>query len=214
MRVIATFMVFLAATLCQAAGAERLVKAVLPPGGKFTYLERSDLRRYENGKFVGLEHREVRGILQQRTSDLAAVIEGTFYVLQALDHGGAETAQEVAQAIPVTYSIQPDGTYAIEGDGSYPALRGFPIAPTDAMSVGDQWTGPGTRLVEPLHDGRFSRTRFIADYRYDGEVTQGSKTVKIITATYAARYKKGDDPAGDIRLLSVTGVPLPVAVGT
>ncbi len=197
---------FLPAMICRAAGADQLVKAVLPPDGKFTYLERADLRRYENGKFVGLEHREVRGILQQRAGGPAASIEGTFYILHALDHGGAETAQEIAQTIPVTYSIQPDGVYAIEGDRQYPTLRGFPIIPIAEISVGDQWTGVGTRQVEPLHDGKFSRTRFIADYRYNGETTQGGKTVRAITARYAVRYKRGDDSAGDVRLLSISGI--------
>ncbi|MGA2379938.1 MAG: OmpA family protein [Spirochaetia bacterium] len=195
----------LSATICRGAGAEQPVKAVLPPEGKFTYIERADLRRYESGKYVGLEYREVRGILQQSASALAASIEGTFYVLQALDHSGAHTSQEIDHAVPVTYAIQPDGAYAIEGDGAYPTLRGFPIVPKAEISVGNRWTGVGMRLVEPLHDGKFSRVRFYSDYRYDGEVTQGGETVRVITAAYAVRYKKGDDPAGDVRLQSISG---------
>lgn len=202
---VAIIIAFLSATICRGAGAEQPVKAVLPPDGKFTYIERADLRRYESGKYVGLEYREVRGILQQSASALAASIEGTFYVLQALDHSGAHTSQEIDHAVPVTYAIQPDGAYAIEGDGAYPTLRGFPIVPKAEISVGNRWTGVGTRLVEPLHDGKFSRVRFYSDYRYDGEVTQGGETVRVITAAYAVRYKKGDDPAGDVRLQSISG---------
>ena len=181
------------------------MRAVLPPDGKFTYVERADLRRYVSGKYVGLDNREVKGILQQSVTALAAKVEGTFYVLQALDHSGARTAQEIEQAVPVTYSIQPDGAYSIEGDGAYPTLRGLPIVPVAEISVGATWKGVGTRLVEPLHDGKFCRTRFLADYRYDGEVTRGDKTIRVIAATYAVRYKKGDDPAGDTRLLSISG---------
>lgn len=202
---VAIIIASLSATICRGAGAEQPVKAVLPPEGKFTYIERADLRRYESGKYVGLEYREVRGILQQSASALAASIEGTFYVLQALDHSGAHTSQEIDHAVPVTYAIQPDGAYAIEGDGAYPTLRGFPIVPKAEISVGNRWTGVGTRLVEPLHDGKFSRVRFYSDYRYDGEVTQGGETVRVITAAYAVRYKKGDDPAGDVRLQSISG---------
>jgi len=202
---VAIIIASLSATICRGAGAEQPVKAVLPPEAKFTYIERADLRRYESGKYVGLEYREVRGILQQSASALAASIEGTFYVLQALDHSGAHTSQEIDHAVPVTYAIQPDGAYAIEGDGAYPTLRGFPIVPKAEISVGNRWTGVGTRLVEPLHDGKFSRVRFYSDYRYDGEVTQGGETVRVITATYAVRYKKGDDPAGDVRLQSISG---------
>jgi OOP family OmpA-OmpF porin len=203
--VVAIMMAFLPTAICQGAEAEQPVKAVLPPGGTFRYLERADLRRYENGKYVGLEHREVRGILQQSAGALEATVEGTFYVLQLLDHSGMETAQEIDQAIPVTYSIQPDGAYAVEGDGAYPTLRGFPSIPIAAIVAGDQWTGVGTLLVDPFHDGTFSRTQFLADYRFDGDVTQGGKTVRVITATYAVRYRQADDPAGDVRLRSLSG---------
>jgi outer membrane protein OmpA-like peptidoglycan-associated protein len=181
------------------------VKAVLPPAGNFKYLERADLRRYEGGKFVGLEHREVRGILQQNQGAAEAKIHGTYYILQALDHSGAHTAQEIEQALPVTYDILQDGTFAVEGGGPYPTLRGFPLIPTGEMAAGDSWTAAGTRMVEPLHDGKFSRTRFIADYRYGGEATQGGKAVRVITATYAVRYKQGEDPQGDERLQSIAG---------
>jgi OmpA-OmpF porin, OOP family len=188
----------LPATICRGAGAEQPVKAVLPPDGKFTYVERADLRRYESGKYVGLENREVKGILQQNMSALTANIVGTFFVLQALDHSGAHTAQEIDHAVPVTYSIQPDGALTIEGNGAYPTLRGFPVIPAAGISVGDHWTGVGARMVDPLHDGKFSRTKFFADYRARGN--------GAITATYAVRYRNGDDPAGDARLQSVSGI--------
>jgi outer membrane protein OmpA-like peptidoglycan-associated protein len=196
-RAAAIIIAILPATICRGAGAEQSVKAVLPPDGKFTYVERADLRRYESGKYVGLENREVKGILQQNMSALTANIEGTFYVLQALDHAGAHTAQEIDHAVSVTYSIQPDGAFAVEGDGAYPTLRGFPIIPIAGISVGAHWTGVGTRMVDPLHDGKFSRTKFFAEY--------SGKTVRAITATYAVRYGNGEDPAGDVRLKSVSG---------
>ena len=201
----AIVLAFLPAALCRGEGAEHLLKAVLPPVGKFTYLERADLRRYESGTFMGLEHREVKGILLQSASALSADVEGTFYVMQALDHGGAETAQEIAHTVPAAWSIQPDGAYTIEGDGPYPTLRGIPVVPMAEISVGDQWTGVGTRLVEPMHDGTFTRLKILARYRYAGEVTQGGRTARVITATYAVRYRSGEDPAGDVRLTSVSG---------
>jgi outer membrane protein OmpA-like peptidoglycan-associated protein len=200
----AIIIALLPAAICQ--GAEKPVTAVFPPDGKFTYVERADLRRYESGKYVGLENREVKGILQQSMNALTATVEGTFYVLQALDHGGAHTAQEIDHEVPVTYSISPDGTLAVRGDAAYPTLRGFPVIPAAGISVGDHWTGVGTRMVDPLHDGKYSRTKFFADYRYNGDVVQGGKASRAITATYAVRYSSGEDPAGDIRLKSLTGI--------
>ena len=72
--------------------------------------------------------------------------------------------------------------------------------------MGDHWTAAGTRIVDPLHDGTYSRAKFVADYRYGGDVVQGGKTSRSITATYAIRYNSGDDPAGDARLKSITGI--------
>jgi OmpA-OmpF porin, OOP family len=203
LRAAAIVIAILPAMICR--GAEKPVKAVLPPDGKFTYVERADLRRYESGKYVGLENREVKGILQQTMNALTATVEGTFYILQALDHSGAHTAQEIDHEVPVTWSITPDGGFAVQGDGAYPTLRGFPVIPASGISTGDHWTGVGTRMVDPLHDGKYSRTKFFADYSFRGDVTQGEKTVRAITATYAVRYRNGEDPAGDVRLKSLSG---------
>ena len=151
----AIIIALLPAASCQ--GAEKPVTAVFPPDGKFTYVERADLRRYESGKYVGLENREVKGIIQQSMNALTATVEGTFYVLQALDHGGSHTAQEIDHEVPVTYSISPDVTLAVRGDAAYPTLRGFPVIPAAGISAGDHWTGVGTRMVDPLHDGKYTR---------------------------------------------------------
>ena len=205
MPIVAIMMVALRPAICRGSEPEQPVKAVLPPAGAFRYVERADLRRYESGTYVGLEHREVRGALRLRAGVPDATVEGTLYVLHLLDRSGTERAQEIDQAIPVTWSIQPDGATTVEGSAAYPTLRGFPIIPVAEISVGDRWTGVGTRLVDPFHDGTFSRTRFLADYRFDGDVTQGGKTVRVITATYAVRYLPGEDPAGDVRLRSLSG---------
>ena len=202
----AVIVIALLAAACRGTAAEKPVVPVLPPDGKFTYVERADLRRYESGKYVGLENREVKGILQQSVNSLTSTVDGTFYVLQALDHSGAHTAQEIDHEVPVTYSIQPDGSLSVQGDGAYPTLRGFPVIPAAAISVGDHWTGIGTRMVDPLHDGKYSRTKFFADYRYSGDLAQGGKTSRAITATYAVRYANGEDPGGDSRLKSLTGI--------
>jgi hypothetical protein len=56
--------IFHTAAICRGSVVERAVTAVFPPDGKLTYAERADLRRYENGKYVGLESWEVKGTLQ------------------------------------------------------------------------------------------------------------------------------------------------------
>ena len=53
------------------------------PGERYRMLERSDLRRYEGGRFVGLSYREVRGILNVTADDAGMVaVVGDYFVLE------------------------------------------------------------------------------------------------------------------------------------
>jgi OOP family OmpA-OmpF porin len=185
--------------------AQTLAGVELPPGGKFSVIEKADLRRYENGAFVGLEYREVRGILEWQKASAGQLVQGTFSVLEELDHDGTHTARKIDATVPVSYTIRADGSYAVEGNAGYPTLRGFPVLPSEGLSAGDGWRAYGVRLVDPLKGGTFSRVKFYCDYRYEGEKEIGGQAVRLISAKYAMRYKKGDDPAGDERLESVSG---------
>ncbi len=185
--------------------AEELSGVVLPPGGKLSLIEKSDLRRYEGGKFVGLEYREVRGVLDWRQSEDGSLVQGTFYVLEQLSHDGAHTARKIDEAVPAAFIIRPDGTYIVEGKGAYPTLRGFPVLPAKDLATGDTWKAPGTRLVDPFNEGKFTRIGIYSAYRYEGEKDIGGAPSRIISAKYALRYKKGDDADGDEHLASVSG---------
>jgi OOP family OmpA-OmpF porin len=186
--------------------AQGVVGAPLPDGGKYSFIERADLRRYENGAFVGLEYREVRGILDWNPSPTGCLVQGTLYVLQELDHEGTASARKIDAEVPVSYTVLPDGSWEVEGTSGYPTLRSFPVLPSGGLEAGKAWRAYGVRIVDPLKDGAFTRVRFYCDYRYDGEASSlsGAK-VGVIAAKYAMRYKKGDDPVGDPKISSITG---------
>lgn len=202
-----TVAVLTAALASRPAAAEGILSSYLPSDGTMAMVERADLRRYESDKFLGLAYREVRGILSlERTGESGDIrCAGTFYVLEETRHNMAHVAQRIDEAVPVSYSIGKDGTWKAEDDPGYPSLRGFPVLPDRDLVAGEKWQAYGTRVLDPLRDGRFTRVKFYCDYRYDGERTEGGKAVRTVTAKYAMRYRKGQDPVGDDRLQSVSG---------
>ena len=188
-----------------AASAETLAGPALPPGGKISVLERSDLRKYVNGAFVGLEYRETRGILAWEETPDGTRITGNYYVLEELNHSGVKEARKIDDIVPVTYSILADGTFEMEGDSPYPALRGFPVVPAREVGVGEKWRAYGLRIVRPPDKGSPTRVKFYCEFVYGGERELDGAAFRLIDAKYAVRYKRGEDPSGDERLQSLSG---------
>ena len=185
--------------------AEQMTGLPLPSGKNLTIVEKSDLRKYENGKFIGLENREVRGILARAESTDGDRVEGTFYVIGELNHGGTPVAQKVDRTFPAAWTVAADGVPDVGADQPYPVIRGFPVVPARELAVGDSWRAPGVRMVEPLRDGKFTSVKFMCDYRYLGEKTIDGRPFRMIAAKYALRYRGAGDPASDERLASVSG---------
>jgi OOP family OmpA-OmpF porin len=188
-----------------AVSAEQLAGPALPQGSRLNVVERSDLRKYENGKYVGLESREVKGILDWTDSADGTRMEGTFYVIGELKRGGEPVAQKIDAAFPASWRIGADGHADMDADAPYPRMRGFPLLPTGQLTIGDSWQAPGECMVEPLRDGKFTRVKFISSYLYGGDKVIGGKSYRIVTAKYSLRYKKGPASAGDGPLVSVSG---------
>jgi outer membrane protein OmpA-like peptidoglycan-associated protein len=70
--------------------------------------------------------------------------------------------------------------------------------------------------VAPFGDGKYTRISFYSEYRYDGEKITATGGYRSVTARYALRYRQGDDPQGDPRLVSASGthvVSIQLAVG-
>jgi outer membrane protein OmpA-like peptidoglycan-associated protein len=137
------------------------------------------------------------------------MMDGTFYVIGELNHGGAPVALKIDEAFRAAWTISPDGVSEIAADMPYPLMRGFPVFPARPLAVGDSWKAPGARMVEPLRDGKFTRVKFTCSYRCTGEKTLDGKPFLVVAAKYSLNYKRGSDPAGDLardeRLESVSG---------
>jgi outer membrane protein OmpA-like peptidoglycan-associated protein len=179
-----------------------------PAGGKIRLTERADLRRYEDGKFVGLSYREVRGILTATGDQAAARLEGEFYVFEETLRDSRLVAKRIDDVVPVSLTIRADGVSEAERgtvDPGYPSLRSFPVLPAGPVEPDADWQAFGVRVVEPFRDGAFTRVRIYADYRFKGLEQREGRDLAIITAQFAVRYKAGDDPYGDARIKGISG---------
>ncbi|MDR2483584.1 MAG: OmpA family protein [Treponema sp.] len=171
----------------EAAGAAVLARG---SAGPYKTIERSDLSRYDNGKYIGHMYREVRATLNPRPLGSAQGVEyqGNFFVLEETLRDMRQSARAVDAVLPVTFQIFPDGNLRIEDDQGFPALRGFPAFPLGPVRPGVRWTAQGVRVVDPLNEGLPVAVPIIAEYEYQGTETYRDIPVHRISARYASRY--------------------------
>ena len=184
--------------------------------------EKANLRKYENGRFVGLSYREVRGILEAvpaaeareqaaraapdpAPSGPAPELAGRFYVFEETKHDTALVAKRIDRIVPSRLAIDRDGSYRMDESTVYPALRSFPVFPEQGMRPGLKWEAYGTRVVEPFRDEVYTRVRFYCGYEYRGTETREGREYHVVAAQYAMRHKQGQDPYGDERIQAISG---------
>ncbi len=157
--------------------------------------ERSDLARYENGKYLGHVYRELRARIDPGTAggggsagDGAIPYSGEFYVLEETTRDLSQAARPVDAVIPVSFKVYPDGRLDVQRDRGYPSLRGFPAFPSTPVRPGSTWTAKGTMAVDPRQTGTPIVIPLIAQYEYRGEEDYKGERVHHIVAKYATRY--------------------------
>jgi outer membrane protein OmpA-like peptidoglycan-associated protein len=163
--------------------------------GAYSIIERSDWRRYNNGRYTGLVRQEVRAsIIPQRVENNislndAFLYQGNFFVLQATLRDMRQSAQAVDEVVPVSFELRENGTMVIRNDRGFPAMRGFPAFPAQKVIPGSKWRAPGTRAVNPLNPARPVIMPFTAEYEYRGIENYRNIQVHRIYATYASSYQ-------------------------
>jgi outer membrane protein OmpA-like peptidoglycan-associated protein len=168
--------------------------------GAYSIIERSDWRRYNDGRYVGLVRQEVRAsIIPQQvennalsndgTSTGAFLYQGNFFVLQATLRDMRHSARAVDEVVPVSFELRENGTMVIKNDRGFPAMRGFPAFPAQKVIPGSKWRAPGTRAVNPLNPAHPVIMPFIAEYEYRGVENYRDIRVHRLYATYASRYQ-------------------------
>ena len=181
----------------------------------YTLVERTNLRRYVNGKYSGLTSREVRSFISRsdapagvRSSKFDRWYDGNFFVMEETLRASKATMAGIHDAIPSVFKIAPDGKMTMIEDNGYPTFRSFPSYTTEKLSVGDSWKGEGERAVDPLNKGIFTRIPILVLYTFAGEEDYKGERVYRIKAIWQTNYGFSNfdrDVKGDSTLKMATG---------
>lgn len=178
------------------------VQVTYSGGRNYSLVERTDLRRYDNNKYVGLVSREVRSFVVNN-GDL---YDGSFYVDEGTRHQNISVAQEIHDSISSTFRITLDGNLIMIEDHGYPSFRSFPAFPKTKIKKGDSWTARAMRSVDPLNKGVFTKIPMEVLYTYIGDETVHGEEVFVFSAKWATRYGISYfDFGGDQNLKSANG---------
>ena len=181
----------------------------------YTLVERTNLRRYVNGKYTGLTSREVRSFISRsfapegvRSVAGDRWYDGNFFVMEETLRNSKATMAGIHEAIPSVFKISADGKMSMFQDNGYPTFRSFPSYTTQQLKPGDSWKGEGERAVDPMNKGVFTRMPILVLYTFDGEEMYRGEKVFRIKAIWQTNYGFSNlnfDPKGDSALKKATG---------
>ena len=169
--------------------------------GSYWMVERSDLRRYDNGKYTRLTSREVRSFVYPSEQGLKdtdglrlgigkpfTIFEGGFYVGEKTMSNFKETALSLDASISARFAVSSDGRLSPIEDNGFPTFRSFPAFPSEAVHTGDTWTSDAVRTVDPLNKGIYTRLPMKVLYTFKGEGVYKGRDTYRIQAAWATRY--------------------------
>lgn len=176
----------------------------------YKFTERSDLRVYQNGRYIGLQSKIVSAFIIPGWTDMGLVYEGDFYVDQDTNRNKAQVALGIHEAIPSAFIIGEDGNLTMLVDNGYPSFRSFPAFSSHKIKKGDVWEAKAMRAVDPLSKGIITKMPIYVRYTYTGDDNYNGEPVYLITAEWATRYNMGGttmyvDWGGDKELSAAQG---------
>ena len=190
-------------------------KLIYSGDSSYKMVERTNLRRYVNGKYSGLTSREVRSFISRtdapdgvRSSRLDRWYDGNFFVVEETLRNSQATMAGIHDAIPSVFKISADGKMTMFEDNGYPTFRSFPSYTTQQLKNGDSWKSEGERAVDPMNKGIFTRIPILVLYTFEGSETYRGENVFRIKAIWQTNYGFSNfdrDPKGDSSLKQATG---------
>ncbi|WP_303920713.1 OmpA family protein [Treponema berlinense] len=186
--------------------------------GGYSLVERTNLRRYVNGKYVGLTSREVRSFVSPSEPPLkrfrakGSVYEndqwydGSFYVMEETLRNAQAVGAEIHEAVQSVFHISENGRLTMYKDNGYPSFRSFPAYTADKVRAGESWKAVAERSVDPLNKGVFTKIPMQVLYTFSGAETYRGQEVFRIKAIWQTFYDSGNrDFSGDGSLAKARG---------
>ena len=172
--------------------------------------ERTDLRRYDNGKYVGLVSREVTSFINPVYCENGYQYEGNFYVNEMTNRNYAKVGNGINDYIFASFKIDEKGNLQMISDYGFPSFRSFPAFPEKQIKKGDSWNAQAQRAVDPLNKGIVTKMPIYVQYHYVDDTQFNGEPVFLLTAQWATRYGMGSgnyhiDFGGDSELQKATG---------
>lgn len=174
----------------------------------YNFVERSDLRKYENGRYVGLVSKEVSAFIMPVFDGENYIYEGHFFVNQETVKSMQTVGFGINDFVPSKFIIHDDGTFKMLEDHGYPTFRSFPTYPKEKVSVGQSWTAKAYRSIDPLEKGILTTIPIYVQYTFKGEQNYKGHEVYCVSAMWATRYAMGTsyyDFDGDRDLIKASG---------
>lgn len=179
--------------------------------GSYVYIERTDVRRYDNGKYTGLVSREVRSFIATTSVPSGGKIsdryyDGSFFIDEATKRNSMKVNLGINGAVPSSFKISSEGELTMIVDNGYPSFRSFPAFTNQRISIGDKWQAKAERVVDPLNKGIFTKLPILVEYTYLKDEVFNGEEVYVFSAQWATRYGISYwDFAGDRELKSAQG---------
>lgn len=218
-----TFWIFFLLALFATADTEifaqaQAVKLHYSGKGGYSLVERTNLRRYVNGKYVGLTSREVRSFVSPSEPPLmrfkakGSVYEndqwydGSFYVMEETLRNSQTAGAGIHEAVQSVFHISKNGQLTMYKDNGYPSFRSFPAYTADKVNVGESWKAVAERSVDPLNKGVFTKIPMQVLYTFSGAETYKGQAVYRIKAIWQTYYDaQNRDFGGDSSLQKARG---------
>ena len=186
--------------------------------GGYSLVERTNLRRYMNGKYVGLTSREVRSFVSPSEPPLmrfkakGSVYEndqwydGSFYVMEETLRNSQAAGAGIHEAVQSVFHISKNGQLTMYKDNGYPSFRSFPAYTAEKVNVGESWKAVAERSVDPLNKGVFTKIPMQVLYTFSGAETYKGQAVYRIKAIWQTYYDaQNRDFGGDSSLQKARG---------
>lgn len=194
------------------------VKLYYSGKGGYSLVERTNLRRYVNGKYVGLTSREVRSFVSPSEPPLmrfkakGSVYEndqwydGSFYVMEETLRNSQVAGAGIHEAVQSVFHISKNGQLTMYKDNGYPSFRSFPAYTAEKVSFGESWKAVAERSVDPLNKGVFTKIPMQVLYTFSGAETYKGQAVYRIKAIWQTYYDaQNRDFGGDSSLQKARG---------